>query len=309
MITSTRDRAGRTTLAAAIARQWQGAGRRVAYLRLGADAAATTDATFMQQALNLEAANVASATAKGAARALDGVSNNADSVIIEAGLATDPETPEVARASGAGVVSVEAYEDGLNLIDLTVSYRAFGDTFRGVVLNKVPGHRLAPISAEIGPRLEKAGLKLLAALPEDRLLYALSVADIGDAVEGEALTALDKSEELVTAVMLGITGLDRNPVYFNRKAAKAAVLRVRAADLQMAALQTDTRCLILTGAGDVSQSVQNLAEIKDVPVIKVPGTTGEVLARIEDAFAGARFHQTGKMARLEELTGGLDLTA
>ena len=159
------------------------------------------------------------------------------------------------------------------------------------------------------PCLRDNSVRLLAALPEDRVLYALSVADLGDAVDGEVLTALDRSAELVTAIMLGITGLDRNPVYFSRKEAKAAVLRSRAADLQMAALKTDTRCLILTGEGDVSQSVQNLAEIKNVPVIKVPGTTGDAVARIEEAFAGARFHQAGKLARLGELTGRLELAA
>jgi BioD-like phosphotransacetylase family protein len=173
----------------------------------------------------------------------------------------------------------------------------------------VPANRVNKVSTQSGAALGKAGVKLLATLPEDRGLYALSIADLGDAVNGEALTALDRASKLVTSLMLGITGLDRNPAYFTRQPGHAAVLRVRAADLQMAAINADAKCLILTGEGDVSENVQHLAEIKGVPVIKVAGKTAEAVASIEDAFVNGRFHQTAKLARLDEVTGKLELAA
>ncbi len=309
MITSAGDFAGRTTVAAALGQKWQAAGKKIGYLRLGSDAAAVADADFMRQALNLEQSAVASASEKDAAKALQGVSSGRDSVIIEAGLSSDPATVEAAKATGAKVISVDAYDDNLDLIRLSVGYKSFGSALLGVVLNKVPASRIEKVNTQSGAALAKAGIKLLAALPEDRLLYAPSIADLGNAVNGEALTALDKASEIVTSLMLGITGLDRNPVYFSRQPGHAAVLRVRAADLQIAALNADAKCLILTGEGDVSENVQHLAEIKGVPVIKVSGKTADTVASIEDAFANARFHQTAKLARLGEVTGKLELAA
>ena len=308
MITSARALSGRTTLVAALGQKWQAAGKKIGYLRLGGDAAAAADADFVRQALNLGQDAVASAPEKDATKAMQGISG-VDSLIIEAGLNTDPSTVEAARATGARVISVDAYDNDLDLISLSVGYKAFGSALLGVVLNKVPANRLDKVDAAAVAALAKAGVKLLAALPEDRLLYALSIADLGDAVNGEALTALDKASEIVTSLMLGITGLDRNPVYFTRQPGHAAVLRVRAADLQMAALRADAKCLILTGEGDVSENVLDLAEIKGVPVIKVAGKTADAVASIEDAFADARFHQTAKLARLGEVTGKLELAA
>jgi uncharacterized protein len=308
MITSASDLSGRTTVAAALGQKWQTAGKKIGYLRLGSDAAAAADADFMRQALGLDQSAVASVPEKDAAGALQKISG-ADSVIIEAGLSTDPATVDAAKATGAKVISVDAYADGLDLIDLSVGYKAFGSALLGVVLNKVPANRLEKVETASGAALAKAGVKLLATLPEDRLLYAPSIADLGDAVGGEALTALDKASEIVTSLMLGITGLDRNPIYFTRQPGHAAVLRVRAADLQMAALNADAKCLILTGEGDVSENVQHLAEIKGVPVIKVAGQTADTVANIEDAMANARFHQTAKLGRLGEVTGKLELAA
>jgi len=309
LIASARDLSGRTTLAAALGQKWQTAGKKIGYLRLGSDAAAVADADFMRRALNLDTKAVAHAPVKDAADALKRVSGGSDSVIIEAGLSGDPATVTAAKATGARVILVDAYHDDLDLIDLSVGYKSFGSALLGVVLNKVPANRVDRVNTESGAALGKAGVKLLATLPEERLLYALSIADLGDAVNGEALTALDRASELVTSLMLGITGLDRNPVYFTRQPGHCAVLRVRAADLQLAAINGDAICLILTGEGDVSDNVQDLAEIKGVPVIKVAGKTADAVASIEQAFAGGRFHQTAKLAHLGPVTAKLELAA
>jgi BioD-like phosphotransacetylase family protein len=65
-------------------------------------------------------------------------------------------------------------------------------------------------------------------------------------------------------------------------------------DIQLAALEASTQCLILTGAGEPLPQLISRAEELDVPVLKVEHDTLATVEVIEAAFGHVRLHEAVK---------------
>jgi hypothetical protein len=71
--------------------------------------------------------------------------------------------------------------------------------------------------------------------------------------------------------------------------------------MQMAALETSTRCLVISGGTAPVDSVRYTAESKGVPIIVTGNDTDTIVKNIEEALGRARFNQEKKLLRLAEL--------
>jgi len=289
LVTSPVEASGKTTIAAGIGRRLKGEGKKVGYLRVGGAGGGSSDAAFMLKALTL-AESMAEIHCEGSVVkvAYDRLPAGKDIVIIEGDWAA---AQDIASSTSARVIVVTAYADDKSPVNVA-DYQVFGERLAGVVINKVPANRIEAVSRSAG------SVKLLGVIPEDRILFSPTVAELAESIGGEIMVARDKSGQLVSNFMLGIIGLDRNPGYFGRKEAKAAILRCERSDLQLAALATPTSCLVLTGGGEVSTSVLARAEDGQVPVIRVAGETVAVVDALEAAMAGGRMAQEAKLSYL-----------
>ena len=72
-------------------------------------------------------------------------------------------------------------------------------------------------------------------------------------------------------------------------------------DIQLAALETSTRCLILTGNVYPSPAVLNRAEELCVPVLLTKLDTLATVEIVENYFGKSRFQQPRKMERFSQL--------
>ena len=72
-------------------------------------------------------------------------------------------------------------------------------------------------------------------------------------------------------------------------------------DLQLAALETSTSVLVLTGNSRPSLAVLDRAEDREVPIILVTDDTLTTVERAEGIFGHIRFKQEAKIARFTEL--------
>jgi len=232
-------------------------------------------------------------------QAYDRVSADKDVVIIEgvdgglAGLSL-----RVAEALDARVIIVTACSGQLPGPELFDVAKGFGGYLLGAVLNRVPGRRVADVHDEISGQSGRVGVDILGVFPEDRVLLALTVGELAEWVEGEIISSPDKSEELVESLMLGAMVVDPGPEYFARKSGKAVVVRGERPDMQLAALETSTRCLILTGGTPPVPVVLDSARVKGVPIILVKGDTITTVNSIEQAPGKGRFNQEKKLPRL-----------
>jgi len=314
-VTSLQAGAGKTAVCAGLAKHFQGAGKRVGYLKpLVADIkeeAADSDGEFMKGVLNLSepVADLCPVIAReGLAaemkKAYDKVAEGKDLVIVEGVWRMRPganpveSAAEVVMALGARVIIVEPYSESLDGVKLAASYRDFGGYLLGIVVNKAPSRRLKAISEQLSV---KGGVNVLGVLPEDRVLLGLTVGELAENVGGKILNQAEKSDEVVESFMLGAMVVDHGPLYFGRKANKAAVLRSDRPDMQLAALDTSTRCLVLSGGVEPIYHVITRAKDRGIPIILTQSDTNSIVSTIETALGRPRLNQPKKLPRLLEI--------
>jgi hypothetical protein len=106
--------------------------------------------------------------------------------------------------------------------------------------------------------------------------------------------------------MVGASTFDRGAAYYSRKTNKAVILwgerpgfrKAALSNYQLAAMQTSSRCLIVSqNATPVPPVAAKTAELK-IPFISAPGTVPEIINAIEKAMENLKFHQEAKLPRL-----------
>jgi len=120
---------------------------------------------------------------------------------------------------------------------------------------------------------------------------AVSIKDIAECVQGEVLNSQDRLGEMVKSVMVGAMCVDPSPMYFGIKSDKAVITRGDRMDIQLGALETSVKCLVLTGGVKPSAMVLERAKEKRAPVIVVKEDTPATLARLEQCLGAARTEQ------------------
>ncbi len=99
--------------------------------------------------------------------------------------------------------------------------------------------------------------------------------------------------------MAGVLCVDPGVEYFKRRDNKAVVTRGERPDIQLAALETSTRGLILCGNVPPIPTVLHRAEDKGVPIILVEQNTIAAIAGIEEVLSQARFRHQSKLSAME----------
>ncbi len=330
-ITSSEKAAGKTTLCAGLGRYLLSAGKKVGFFKpISADGEnqaemSDNDAAFMKQVLALAepAESLCPLIGEGEAlskkikETLAKASGDKDAVIVEGVLDKSPDDStsqaayKIANLLNARVIVIETYSDKTPYAPNIDNYKGFGDNLLGIVLNKVPESQLGRVHEEVSARLGEAGIKVLGILPEDRVLFAITIGELADCIQGKILNNAEKSTELVENLMLGAMVVDSGLEYFGRKTKKAVVVRGDRPDMQLAALETSTRCLVLSGSTEAPfYNVLQKAEDKGIPIILTENDTSTVVARIENVLSKARFNQEKKLPKLAEIIGQhLDLQA
>ena len=99
--------------------------------------------------------------------------------------------------------------------------------------------------------------------------------------------------------------MDNGVAYFGLRDNKAVIVRGDRPDIQMAALQTPTTCMLLTGGIEPIEYVLNEAELEQVPAMLVESGTLDTMSSLSDATRDApRFDHPAKAERFAELVAG-----
>ncbi|MCX7912346.1 MAG: AAA family ATPase [Dehalococcoidales bacterium] len=294
VICSTHEATGKTAVCAGLAVNFAREGKKVGYFRLPAPQGVDGDTAFMKKALGIEDGMSPEQMMKGK-----------DVVLVEARLGHDVSSPESrlvlenARRWQAKVIAVEACSEGGQFS--TDVCRTYGSLICGLILNRVPASKLGEFKKQAS-LLEREGIRLLGIIPESRSLLAITVGEIAGLIGGKILNSAEKAEELVENYMLGAMVVDSGREYFARRQAKAVVLRHDRADMQLAALETPTTCLVLGGSQEPPfHNVAYQAQLRGVPVITSALPVPEIVKRLEAAVLGGRLRQAGKLPRLGEI--------
>ncbi|MBN1659457.1 MAG: phosphotransacetylase family protein [Anaerolineae bacterium] len=333
-VTSTETFSGKSALCVGLAWHMQHDGLRIGYMKpvsTGARLAAglvDEDAEFFKQTFNLPdnlddmvPVSIGPRTAEAILRgeeqtdfqqrlisAYERVSAGRDVVILEGGVNLREgyliglPTPQVGSLLHAQELVVVKYSDDLQILDdaLTAQKR-LGSSLIGVVLNAIPRQRMPFVQELAKPALEERGVPVLAVLPQERLLLSISVGELAEFLSGKILCCEEKTDELVEHLMVGAMSVDSALTYFRRKPNKAVITGGDRPDIQLAALETSTKCLILTGNLQPSPIILGRAAEVGVPMILVRQDTLSTVEIIERFFGKTRFHLEKKVERFQEM--------
>lgn len=201
---------------------------------------------------------------------------------------------ELAAALDAPVLLVHPWADSCSLEPLLGVHDQLGSRLAGVVLNGVDPEALADLNRDVVPALERLGLPVLGAMPRSPLLRSVTVAELARRLGAQVLCCRDRLDLLVETLSIGAMNVNSAMEFFRRRRNMAVVTGADRTDIQLAALEASTQCLILTGAGEPLPQLLNRAEELDVPLLKVEHDTLTTVEVVEQAFGHVRLHEAVK---------------
>lgn len=209
---------------------------------------------------------------------------------------------ETSAEPGASVVAVAP---AAMSVEEVAAFCDSAGTIAGVVANRVPVKRAEKLRAAY----EAAGLKLLAMVPEDRVLAAPTLADVIDALKAEATNVSNGAGQAVidNPVVASIAS-DPGEGYFTREDPSAVIVRSDKPDLQLSAINAGAPALIIIGALPILSYVLDRAESDEIPLLRTALDTVKAVEAIEGLF-GERPFAGGerKLRRVQELVSGSGL--
>ncbi|MDH5174072.1 MAG: phosphotransacetylase family protein [Elusimicrobiota bacterium] len=205
------------------------------------------------------------------------------------------------REMKAKAILIDKCETDILVDPILAASEFLGESLVGVVLNRVALGKIEYFKRRIVPFLKRQGIEVLGMIPQDTLLNAISIGELSDNLGGEILCCDDKVDEMVEHFMIGAMNVEGALRYFRKVQNKAVITGGDRADIQLAALETSTRCIILTGNLFPSNIIISRAEERQVPMVLVKEDTLTTVEKIESLLRRLRVSGKKKVARAVEL--------
>lgn len=194
----------------------------------------------------------------------------------EEGMCQGVSSFDLARAMDAPMLLVSDSEPCL--LDSVLLLRSYaenhGVTILGVIVNNDRDGKLAK-------HLEDVGIHVLGKVPFEPALATFRVREILEDVGGECVAGSKGLDRIVEKVVIGAMTAAVALTFMRRIPRKCVITGGDRTDLQLAALTTDTSCLVLTGGMRPNSHVMAEAHEQGVPIIVIQGDTYSVAERFE----------------------------
>jgi len=200
----------------------------------------------------------------------------------------------LARALEAVVMLVHPWQDCRDVEPLLEVQSQLGPLLAGVVINGVPPEAIAALKQDLIPALEGVGMPVLGVMPRSPLLRSVTVEELSRRLQARVLCSRERLDLLVETLSIGAMNVNSAMEFFRRRRNMAVVTGADRTDIQLAALEASTQCLILTGVGEPLPQLLNRAEELEVPVLKVDHDTLTTVEVVEAAIGHVRLHEPVK---------------
>ena len=178
---------------------------------------------------------------------------------------------------------------------LLATKQTLGDSLAGVIFNRVDPKKKDFVEKVVTPYLKSKEIDVFGIIPEDTKLGAVTVGEILRVMNGRLLCCEEKLDELVEKFSIGAMSADAAFRRFIRVRDKAVVTGGDRADIMLAALDTPTKCLVLTGNLYPNDVVLSRAQQAGVPVIVVSDDTLETVEKLESMMGRLSIREKARM--------------
>ena len=209
--------------------------------------------------------------------------------------------PEIAKAVDGSILLVTRYKS-LSIVDSLLTAKQFlGDRLLGITINDVPPKELENVQNLIAPYLEEQGIPVLGILPEDRLLNSVGVRELAKRLNAKILCRSDRLDLMVESLSIGAMNVNSALEYFRQRENMAVITGSDRNELQMAALETSTNCLIITGHTAPDPLILSRAEDLEIPILAVDYDTLTTVEIVDAAFGTVPIREPIKVQRIRSL--------
>jgi BioD-like phosphotransacetylase family protein len=208
---------------------------------------------------------------------------------------------KIIRHLNARALVVEPWAGDGSLDSIVGAKELLGERFAGAVINKVPQNAHDHVNKSVRPCLEKRGIPVFAALHRDILLDSIPVRQLNEILNGKVLCCEEGLDEFVENFSIGAMDVDSAIKYFRRTPNKAVITGAHRADIQLAALETSTKCIVLTGGMYTNDVIIGKARMQGVPILSVHDDTFTTVERIEHVLGKIRIREQKKVLKTKEI--------
>jgi hypothetical protein len=213
------------------------------------------------------------------------------------------------RMSGADILTlldlqallVARFSGARQLDDVCYVHDVVKDRLIGVVFTMVPETRMEAVLHRFTPHLAENGVPSLGAIPTEPALLSTPVGVIAAELGGRYLAGEDAAARPAETYLIGAMSPAHALPHFRRTPNKVVVVGGDRDDLILAALQTSTAALVLTGDFLPTAEVVERAASLGVPMISVPQDTADAADGLRRLFGRLRIHDPAKIDRIEQL--------
>lgn len=322
-IVANRPGAGKTCLTGALLSRLTAAGQSAAWYKpLSPTPESDPDVAFMAQflapaavppplaqpfapAADADAAALAPQQRAEIAAVVAGLADAFDPVLVEwaAPVAADAAAPVL---PGHPVLLLHGYTAGQaaasQAADIAVAAETLGADLGGIIVNGVLRYRRQETEREIIAPLREQGLPVLGAIPESRLMLALTLQQVAEALDGRWIQEPADFAEGIDRFLIGGNIMDSGPNYFGRYARQGVITRGGRPDIQLACLAAgNTRLLTLTGGVEPTEYIRVTARQRGTPLLLTEGDTLDVAATLAGRLEQAHPYSPEKLSHFAAL--------
>lgn len=148
---------------------------------------------------------------------------------------------------------------------------------------------------------EKVGDAAAVSVAEDRCLAGFTIEAVRELLHADMLVEGEPDDTTCDHLIVSPIGSDAGQPYFRRFARAAVIARYDKTDMQLAALRSEPVLLILTGGRRPSEYLFDAARAKGVQVLLSRTDTENTVIALEGIFDETRFVGQPKLDRMAEL--------
>ncbi|MEO0868098.1 MAG: phosphotransacetylase family protein [Cyanobacteria bacterium J06642_11] len=208
---------------------------------------------------------------------------------------------QLATATEAQVMLVARFHSVLIVDGLLAAKQKLGDRLMGVLINDVPEDQLDAVETNVKNCLERHGIPVLGILPSTPLMRSVSVGELVQQLKAEIICCKERMDLMVQSLSIGAMNVNSALKYFRKADNMAVITGGDRADIQLAALETSTQCLVLTGHIPPSPDIISRAQDLEVPILSVDLDTLTTVEIIERSFQQVRLQEPIKVQCIQLL--------
>ena len=176
-----------------------------------------------------------------------------------------------------------------------------GVKYAGVVFNSIRRESEGRIKRLVIPLLKKRNLHVWGLIPYNSMITAPTVSELVEVLSGEALVGEENLSNMVEGFLVGAMRPESAISYFRRYPRKAVITGGDRPDIALAAMETDTSAIILTG--NLYPEVRVLAKAKErgIPIILVSYDTYTTVQKVQEISGKIKAGDTKRINLAKEL--------